>query len=431
MRRRLRRAIGVVAVLLASKAAFSEENPQNSGANYPPKEAAVDEQKAVVSEKKSFDQIEEHLLQAIVFLEGGLGYGFVYRDPRTIIVGGSNYYSDKTLKVTLSNQKKITAVVETFDVGKRMQSEALIFHLAADLPVRPLEPSTVEPTIGSKVYSLSRQWDERKPFELFETMIQGVSRTAFLIGGLPPWEDSNMPVVDDAGRIMGLCSRNGWAVRLEEILSHLESSPPDQSMKARPTVEVDKVVALDGTAALRFGAQIGGWTKDHGVAALFTTDLGINLWEHLRLLVRLGVAAETDTVLYSLKGVDGLGSGVVSGSPYSVHLGLEAKVGWVLDRQSHESLQFAAGVNFGWYLVSEQPTAFFSEDPGCDPRNQACAVTIRDSEDFVDQVEGFGWGPCFGLDYEKEWVALGYRFTPGAWSHNLLDTHMILFGLSY
>ena len=355
--------------------------------------------------------LEARLSSAMVRIHTAwlVGVGYLVNDNKTVIAPGVILDTGREYHVRPFDQDgpEATSVrVEHFDNphGPAIQ----VLHLDRELPGVPLAVSQAEVALGDEVITLRPTGDEERPFELVRTTVTATSRSALDVAA---GSSGGMPLVDQAGDLLGVSTTAGTAVRSGEVFGHLEERP----------------FAITPLVGVRMGLISGGG-MDQAFAVNF--DFGLSLWDRLSLVGVVGFGLDEQETLSQDGGAD-LGIGSVQGSEVAVNLGLEVRYRWLLGSWETGDLylDLAAGGVAGYHTFSASGQAFFG-GPGCDPGFEVCPLAMRDADDFLGGTKGWDFGLSVGADLRFNGMSLGYRYQPGAVSTLGVDTHTFLFGMS-
>ncbi|MBN2497798.1 MAG: hypothetical protein JXR96_24600 [Deltaproteobacteria bacterium] len=270
--------------------------------------------------------------------------------------------------------------------------------------------------MSERVFALAPAAGKGSELELVRAIVVAAAGKTFQVASAG---QNGLPVVGADGKVLGLYIENGTCLSAGQAVFE-DWEPPPEGVK------------LSLTAALRFGAMVGGWVEKDHAAFVFDFDVGLRYWR-FGLLMRIGAAEHSGVQFFELDERGGDGIGVASGKPKELRLGLELQ--FALFAWKNFLFRLAAGGTFSWLHFDPNGMAAFSTDPGCNPMTDICDVCFRDPDIYLEDEQKIGLGPSFGLDVEC-WIYvlaldLGYRFIPGAISYHMSDTHAVTLGIRY
>ncbi|MBI5537015.1 MAG: hypothetical protein HY898_30115 [Deltaproteobacteria bacterium] len=353
----------------------------------------------------------KRLREAMVYCDSAYVHTecFLVRDNRTVLVTSLWPDMGRPFDVSTLMPPHVAAQstsVEVLTDDDELGVYSYVVHLDRDLPGVPLVFARNRPVLGEEVVS-GRYEGSSKPVEVIHAQVVALSDAHLAVYGVP-WD---MPLLNRSGELVGM-NRRGFA------------GPPDQVLaKAQP-----RGASVWPLIGFRFGGASGG--PFGGGGALLSLDLGITLWDKLSLVGNVG-AIFSGKENVSLPAPKGLGPGTTEIYKNTLTFGLEAR-GRIRLPVSGADLYFDPVIGFQMFKAG--PTggnAFFSGDAGCNPAVQACAVTVRDAQPYLGQYSRWGYGPSIGADLRFSIASLGFRFTPKSLSHDLPNTYMGMFGISF
>ncbi|PKN56454.1 MAG: hypothetical protein CVU56_15960 [Deltaproteobacteria bacterium HGW-Deltaproteobacteria-14] len=283
-------------------------------------------------------------------------------------------------------------------VSEEDRSSLWILDLDGPLAERGLTIAAGAPQVGDPVWLISRvtRGGGAPVVSLGETRVTGVAPERLAIGASDlGWRDGT-PVLNAAGEVLGLLSRDGRVVRVDPDADRPEPAP--RGISVLPVV------------GLRLGGEAGGLFDG---AFTYDVEAGVSLWDRLAIVTRFGFAiGDAGPGLAPLPAVDGLGPGVATtAGDLALRLGLEARYRMYLGGADFPVyIDLAAGLQYSYAPGLASGPAFRSGDLACDPLAEACPLQVVEpgvlpSRDALDA--------SFGVDVRLGGVVLGYRLLPG------------------
>lgn len=353
------------------------------------------------------------------------GVGYLVGDRRTVVALGALRDNQRRITVRLAGDEGSSVRVREVTVATHDEDAFCILHLEEELDAEPLQISQRSLRPGDEARVIVRRTRERRErdrmfdrlrgvpdaFEVAETSITSVSPTMVTVGAADAqiWDGS--PVFDANGRVLAFFGDSGFAVRAERLLD------------AETHVSGRRVAAP--IFGFRVGTEFDGLLDDPFVVDF---ELGVSFWDQLGVLFRLGFALGGEVIQSIPESGDRL-AGAVLGDQSAINLGLEVKYRLLLTRAAMPLyFDVVFGVVYTMSLFEAQGMAFYATDPGCDPLEEGCDVTIGPTP---GRTTDHGVGAVFGFDIRAGVFTMGYRFVAEAIAHELPNTHRLTFGITY
>lgn len=382
---------------------------------------------AVNSEPLQFPLEREALMNALVEYRTAWqrGYGFLLRDQQTIVApgleGGRRRITVRRVNAdgTLADQRvrvaRVIANPEEIEIAEDMvgMQAAVLLELEEPLEGTPLTLSSQSPQLSDTLWTVARLEDEaptQDGLELVTTTVTAATENSLSLGAPTSTCWQGAPIFDAEGQIVAFQGCSGRSPRSARVV---DAQAQEQRSILQPLL------------GFRLGTTFGRFDSPSLDIQL---ELGVTLWDQLGLALRIG-SSIGGTGLHRLQATDGLGEGVVNQSSSALDLAFEARYRLMLNSGRFPIyLDFVAGLQYSATFHEPSGPAFYATEPGCDPMGGSCGVTIGDTP--RRQIE-HGVGATFGADLRLGLLAIGYRFTPAALSHNLPNMHTLSFGLAF
>lgn len=343
------------------------------------------------------------------------GVGFLVGDRRTVVALGRlrDWYRPITVKMHNSTADEVR--VASVEIVEQEESTFVVLHLAGDVPGEPLEISSDQPGVGESVYLILQRGMRRRhqlvpdALEAAEASITAASTTSVTVGlaWSQIWQGS--PLFDGAGRVAAFFGKEGYALRVGEILA-------EQRLRSGRSL-------ITPIVGVRVGTEFGGELID---PFLIEFDLGLALWDQLGIVFRLGVGFGDEVLApYFL---NERVSATAMADERTVNLGLELKYRILITRSSMPLyFDVVAGLSYTMSILEYHDIAIY-QDLHCDSRYQECD---REPGFASGRSTDHGVGPSFGFDIRAGLFTMGYRFIGEAISHELDTTHRLTFGVTF
>ncbi|MFN3199346.1 MAG: hypothetical protein ACE366_13165 [Bradymonadia bacterium] len=349
------------------------------------------------------------------------GYGVLVDDNKTVLLPAPKRQSEvrDTARKTHCRNGRGWVEAERVEVVQHQgldESAFVVVHLSSMLNGTPLslQPYTGKAHMGQQVYAV---WHTRREeagskglqnaVEVMTTQLAGVSVSRLSVGAAL---DPGAVLFDRNGRVMAFVDRAGRLKRLLTLRTRWAPPFPDMYLRGslRLGVDTDGPVGA-GTTSVELEASIG-------------------VHERWSVNVSAGYVGSNPSLL-GVEPVEGTGPGVVPVSMTGSTMSAEARVkGFEV---ASIPVALAAGARFRAYTYRTNGPAFYSDSVRCDPRVDACPLTVREVELSPEEIArpAFVIGPVVGADVGMEAFSVGYRYQPGLLTGGVdADTHTIVMG---